>query len=242
MSLKVQEWEFLSEYSPDELPVLAGGWKQQDFLVGQTKFRLIRPADPDLLLDTPETLEAHASYGYMPYWGYLWPTSLDMARYILDSNIPAGVATLEIGAGIGLAGLAGLARGWDVTFSDYDRMSVQLALTNARLNGFSNFQGAFLDWRTPPEGEFPLILGCDIIYENQNHELVLNVLDHLLAGDGECWLADPQRHQSERFVALAKSRNYLVEKRQVTREPFPTRPAGITDIWVVRKTIDSMLK
>lgn len=227
--------EFLTPYAPEALPDISGGWEEKEFTVLERVFRLIRPANPDALLDDPEVLKANVADNYMPYWGYLWPTSLDMAKAILTANLPAALPTLEVGAGIGLAGLAGLVAGLDVVFTDYDRTSVRLALSNAVLNGFPNAKGAFLDWRQAPDIEFPLILGCDVIYEKANHEPILNVIQHMLAPDGECWLADPGRHTVETFLALAKSRGYKIGRRQVVREPFPTRPDGMTDIWIVTK-------
>jgi len=227
--------EFLAPFAVNGLPEISGGWEQKEFTVSDHVFRLIRPANPDALLDDPEVVKANVDDNYMPYWGYLWPTSLDMAKAILAAKLPSGLPTLEVGAGIGLAGLAGLVAGLDVIFTDYDRTSVRLALSNAVLNGFPTARGAFLDWRDAPDVQFPLILGCDVIYEKANHAPILNVLDHMLDPDGECWLADPGRHTIDQFLALAKSRAFQVERRQVEREPFPTRPAGMTDIWVVRK-------
>ncbi len=231
------ELEYLEPYPADELPDLAGGWEQRELTAGGHKFRVIRPAQPDALLDTPETLAAHESHGYMPYWGYVWPTAFDMVTALLATDLPKGLPTLEIGAGVGLAGLGALVCGLNVVFSDYDRTSVRIALTNATLNGFPEAQGVYLDWRRPPDTQFPLILGCDVIYEKTNHSLILDVLDHMLAADGQCWLADPGRHTADEFVALAKTRGYELERRIEPRQPFATRPDGTTDIWILRKQI-----
>src|SRR6476646_4335659 len=103
--------EYLKPFPAESLPELAGGWEHKELTVAGHKFRLICPAKPDALLDTPETLAAHQADGYMPYWGYLWPTALDMVHALLTSDFPNGLPTLEIGAGIGLAGIGGLARG-----------------------------------------------------------------------------------------------------------------------------------
>ena len=229
------ELEYLQPFPPDELPELAGDWEQRELSIEHHKFRVIRPANPDALLDTAETLAAHEADGYMPYWGYLWPTAFDMGLEVLNSDLPKGLPTLEIGAGIGFAGLAGLSKGIDVVFSDYDRTSVRLALTNAVLNGFPDAQGVFLDWRHPPATQFPLILGCDIIYERANHAPIIGLLDVMLAPEGEAWFADPGRHQADEFVELDKSRNYEVSRRQVPRQPYVTRPDGVTDIWILQK-------
>jgi predicted nicotinamide N-methyase len=235
LELNCDTLEFLTPYAPNALPEISGGWEEKKITVQDRVFRLIRPANPDALLEDPEVLKANLADNYMPYWGYLWPTSLDMAKAIITANLPANLPTLEIGAGIGLAGLAGLVAGLEVVFTDYDRTSVRLALSNAVLNGFPTARGAFLDWRQAPDIQFPLIFGCDVVYEKATHEPILNVLDHMLAPQGECWLADPGRHTIDIFLALAKSRGYKIERRQVVREPFPTRPAGMTDIWVITR-------
>jgi predicted nicotinamide N-methyase len=122
-----------------------------------------------------------------------------------------------------------------VVFSDYDPQSVRLALYNAAQNGFPNARGTIVDWRSPPSTRYPLILGCDLIYEQQNHEPILHVIDVMLAPGGVCWLADPGRHQADAFVRLARSRGYPLEQRVVPREPFPGRPDGTTSLWLVRR-------
>ena len=217
------------------LPDIPGGWESRSISVAGRSFQMTLPAAPDAFLDDPTVLAAHARDGYMPYWGYLWPTSLEMAAAVLRHDWPAGQRVLEIGAGIGLAGLAGLAAGLHVTFSDYDPQAVALALYNARQNGWPNAAGLPLDWRTPLDMQFPVIFACDVIYERQNHAPILNVLDAMLAGGGECWLADPDRHQAAAFIDLAERRNYTCQLTRLPREPFAGRPDGVTNLWILRR-------
>lgn len=232
--------EYLQPFSPDELPELAGGWEQRELKAGGSIFKIIRPAQPDRLLDTKETLAAHEAHGYMPYWGYLWPSTFDICAVLQQATFPAGTPALELGAGIGLVGIYAMTRGLDVIFSDYDRTSVRLALTNAALNGFPNARGIYLDWRDPPDAQFPMILGCEVIYEQSNHAPILNVLDKMLTPDGECWLADPRRHTADMFISLAKSRGYQLIQHPHQHEPYDTS-ANVevdftTDVWVLTKS------
>lgn len=221
--------------SPACLPEVAGGWCEKHFEVQGERFDVIVPAVPDALLDTPETLKAHQKDGYMPYWGYLWPTSLDMCKAILQRDRTPGLPALELGTGVGLVGVAALRAGLDVLITDYDMLSVHLALHNAARNGFPNAKGRILDWRDPPSVEFPLILACDLIYELQNHEPLLKTVDAMLSPDGEAWFTDPGRHHAGTFVELAPKMGFKVEHRAIEREPFPTRPAGITDLWIISR-------
>ena len=81
---------------------------------------------------------------------------------------------------------------------------------------------------------FPVIFGCDVIYEKRNHAPILNLLETMLAFDGQAWITDPGRHQADAFLELLRSSPFDVEHRQLPREPYPGRPAGQTDLWIVR--------
>lgn len=221
--------------APRELPDIPGGWTSRTVDLAGRAIRLTIPAAPDAFLDDPEVIAAHNRDGYMPYWGYLWPTSLEMAAAVLQHDWPPGTAALEIGAGIGLTGLAGLAAGLHVTFSDYDRLSVEVALYNARQNGWEQARGIVLDWRQPLSETYSLIIGCDLIYEAQNHAPILNLLQQMLAADGECWLADPGRHQADKFLAASDQQGFRRELRELQRLPYPGRPEGVTNLWILRR-------
>jgi predicted nicotinamide N-methyase len=222
-------------HSPlSNLPDIPGGWTERIIALENRSLTLTLPADPDAFLDDPRVHAAHAKTGYMPYWGYLWPASLETAAAVLRHDWAAGLTALEIGAGTGLTGLAALARGLRVTFSDYDEQSVQLCLHNARQNGLDHGEGLVFDWRNPPARTFDVIFGCDVIYEKPNHAPILDLLQTMLAPKGEAWLADPGRHTADEFVALARHR-FTVDPLPVPREPSPGRPAGTTTIWRLRR-------
>jgi predicted nicotinamide N-methyase len=205
------------------LPPIPGGWTTEEVEVAGRAFRLTRPADPDAFLDDPEVHEKNRKSGYMPYWSYLWPGALPMARLVLQGDWAPATRALEIGSGIGLVGLAGLAAGLKVTFSDYDAQSLQLALHNAAQNNLAGAQGLLFDWRDPPEQKFPVVLGCEVIYEAGLHDLVLGVLDRMLAEGGVCWIGDPGRQYAPGFFAKASARGYDVEIRD---RDFALLPLG----------------
>lgn len=208
------------------LPPIPGGWTDETITLAGRAIRLTRPADPDAFLDDPATLSRHRETGYMPYWPYLWPAARKMASAVAAADWPPGTDVLEIGAGLGLVGLAALARGCNVTFSDYCPQAVQIARHNARRNGFGRAEAIVVDWRAPLPRRFPVILGCDVIYETANHGPVLGLLDTMLAGDGVCWLGDAGRHQAEAFVRLARDRGFTVGLRDETGRRLERPLAG----------------
>ena len=184
---------------PSELPRIPGGWTEQQWRIAEHTFRLILPAVPDAFLDDPAVQAAFQRDEYMPYWAFLWPAALKMAATILQADWPQNAEVLEIGAGLGIVSLAGLARGLRVTISDYEPKSVELALFNARRNGFTQVQGLVLDWRLPPQRQFPVIWGCDLLYEDRHHEQLLELTQKLLTRDGVAWFADGGRIPAGRF-------------------------------------------
>ena len=202
--------------SQPELPQIPGGWMSQSIDLGSRTIELTLPAVPDDFLDDPNVQQANRDTDYMPYWAYLWPASTAMAKLILNEPWRPSLRALEIGCGVGLTGIAGLAAGLAVTFSDYDSTSVESALRNAALNGFRNAAGQVIDWRqldTIELTRFELIIGCEVVYETGNHGLVLDVLDHLLTDDGVCWIGDPGRHSCQNFCQLAMQRGYRIDLR-----------------------------
>jgi predicted nicotinamide N-methyase len=214
---------------------LAGGWARRHFEWPGHRFDLLVPAQPDLLLDDPAVERRHRVDDYMPYWAHLWPASLETAAEVFRHPWPPGTTVLEIGAGLALPGFAFRAAGCAVTVTDYDEQALVLAHQNARLNGWHDgVETLLLDWRHPPDRRFPVILGCEVIYERRNHPLVLGVLQAMLAPGGVAWITDPDRHQAHEFLARVADSPFVCETRILPRLPDPDRPPGTTHLHQLR--------
>ena len=190
--------------------LLESGWRTGGIVVGDREFRLTIPAVPDALLDEPGAVVASIQDDRMPYWAFVWPAALPMAAAVLQANWDRSLRVLELGCGTGLVGLAALARGQHVTFTDYEPRAVALAGHNALQNGFSNFAARELDWRAPDVEQFPVIVGCDLLYQESACEPLLRLLDRMLLPTGECWLADGGRPPAYRFWKIAREHGYHI--------------------------------
>ena len=175
--------------------------------------RLVRPADPDRLLDDPLVLDWNRRDNYMPYWAYLWPAAYLLAEAVLTEHWPepgpagSSLHALEIGCGLGLPGLAALAKGLQVLFTDYDRAPLEFVARSAAENRVdpARFAVRVLDWRDLPGEQFSVILGADVIYEAQLVPLVANLLAKLLAPGGLGLIATPIRVTAQAFPAALAS-------------------------------------
>lgn len=187
--------------------------------VGSTPIRLVRPAEPDRLLDDGEVARLNRQDDYMPYWAYLWPGAYLLAEVVAKGSW-SGEPALEIGCGLGLAGLVGMARGLTVRFTDYDAAPLAFVARSVAENGFdpSRHSAGLLDWRDLPDESYPLILGADVLYERRLIPLVAGVLAGMLAPGGEAWIADPYRAAAEDFPRVVAAHGL-----KCTVEPIETR-------------------
>lgn len=136
----------------------------------------------------------------IPFWAELWPSSRGLARYLWERDL-TGLRVLELGAGVGLAGIAAALRGGDVVQTDYVRRALAMARINARQNNARGIRWRLGDWRNFPDlGFFDLILGADILYEPALHPYLRSVLYRHIRPGGTVIIADPGRLGAETFI------------------------------------------
>jgi predicted nicotinamide N-methyase len=195
------------------------------FEFGGTSIRLARPADPDRLLDNPRVNAWNRRDDYMPYWAYLWPSAILLAEWVACSPLvertdkgAIALQSLEIGCGLGLPGLVGVARGLRVQFTDHDAAPLEFVSRSAAENGFecSRYSVRHLDWRTLPDERFAIVLGADLLYELRLVPLVAGLLSRLLAPEGIGVIASPNRAAALGFPAALADVGLTSQEKSVT--------------------------
>lgn len=204
MKIDSKDWRGTIYDGPTRTSTLAFGGRE---------VRLVRPSDPDRLLEDSEVLDRNRRDDYMPYWAYLWPGAYLLAEAVarepaFGSESESAVSALEIGCGLGLAGLLALGRGWHVTFTDYDPAPLEFVRRSAEANGFDadRYATGLLDWRDPPDRRYPVILGADVLYERRLVPMVAGLLARMLAPDGHALIAGPYRVATEGFARALEAR------------------------------------
>jgi predicted nicotinamide N-methyase len=189
-----------------------------------TTFLIDRPGDMEELVDLPEVRIAFADDEYLPYWADIWPAARMLAKAVLDADWPERLTALELGCGLGVAGLAALKCGLRVIFSDYELTAVGFAEHNARLNGFSDFETLPFDWRAPPKDlQVPIVLGSDVTYEARNHGPLLKTLETVLLPGGLCLFTEPDRPRFSEFLSGISDLGWT-HSQQAMRVGAPGQP------------------
>ena len=139
--------------------------------VGGVTLALVRPAEPEALLDE----DAFADDEFLPYWAELWPAGLALAD-ALPGDLE-GVRVVELGCGLGVPSLVAAARGARVTAVDWAADALALLKENAARNDLA-LEAVHADWRMFG-GSFDLALAADVLYEARNVEPLAGLLSRI---------------------------------------------------------------
>lgn len=161
--------------------------------VGRRRLELFGARDAYELLDRMVEQEARrVQVERFPYWAEVWPAAIGLARW-LDEHADGGGEAVELGCGLGLAGMALALKGWRVTATDFVEDALVLAHHNARHNQATHHRVAYLDWRHPVGYPVSVLLAADVAYEKKNHRFLQRTVDLLLQPGGRLFLSDPKR-------------------------------------------------
>ena len=181
---------------------------EQTVTVAGRDLRVVRPRDPDELLDE----EAFEHEEFLPYWAELWSNAVALAHDVSLRSL-RGKPTLELGCGLGLPSIAAARAGGRVLATDWSPDAVEATAANAELNGVE-IETLRCSWAEPEplldRAPWPLVLASDVLYEARNVELLLELLPRLVDETGLVLLADPGRVPAERFLAAAPERGWTV--------------------------------
>jgi predicted nicotinamide N-methyase len=186
-------------------------------------FRIAMVHQPEKLLDAI-TSEKFAEDERLPYWAELWTSALALSDRLLHDPDLQGADLLELGCGLGLAGIAAATAGARVTMTDYDQDALMFArwnaLTNLDATAMERVSIAPLDWREPPVRLYDRIIGADIVYERRHFAPLLSFFEAALKPAGSVLLTEPDRSIGDDFFAAAGDRGFRVS---IERLPWERR-------------------
>ncbi len=149
-----------------------------------------------------------------PYWAHLWVGSRALARHILASERRFARA-VDIGCGVGLAGLVAARRGARTTFLDYAPEALAFVRASAAHLGLS-VDLLQADLRRPGlRGTFDLCLAADATYDPVLQQALADFLADHLAPQGVAWCAESVRTVDRRFQEACREHGLRCQETQL---------------------------
>jgi predicted nicotinamide N-methyase len=138
------------------------------------------------------------------FWWGITCAAVALARHIeCHTEDFSGKRAIELGCGLGLAGITAGLVGANVLFTDYVPQALEFVYGNARLNGLGKgaFRTAVLDWENPDIFQkFDVVFGSEIVYDYFFHSSLIRLLRQILKPDGTLLIADRKRLCVSRFI------------------------------------------
>ncbi|MBK8816904.1 MAG: methyltransferase domain-containing protein [Methylococcaceae bacterium] len=129
-----------------------------------------------------------------PIFGVIWPSSLVLAHFIFDYDI-GSKRILEVGCGMALSSLLLNQQCANITATDYHPEAHKFLQRNVLLNGGRSIAFEQVDWADMNDnlGSFDLIIGSDLLYEDNHIELLANFINRHSNPACEIIIVDPGR-------------------------------------------------
>ena len=143
------------------------------------------------------------SSAFWPLFGVIWPSSLVLAHYISDFETESK-RILEVGCGMALSSLLLNKQCNDITATDYHPEAQHFLQRNSLLNQDKDIAFQQVDWtdKTDSLGLFDLIIGSDILYEDNHIEQLASFIEAHAKPTCEVIIVDPGRGRKNKLSAL----------------------------------------
>jgi len=137
-----------------------------------------------------------------PIFGVVWPSSRVLAHTICDYNT-GSKRILEIGCGMALSSLLLNKQQADITATDYNPETGIFLARNALLNEDQPIAYKQVDWADTDDdlGLFDLIIGSDLLYEEQHIALLAKFIEAHSNPACEVIIVDPGRGRKNKLSA-----------------------------------------
>ena len=135
-----------------------------------------------------------------PLFGVIWPSSLVLAHFIFDYET-GSKRILEVGCGMALSSLLLNKQCADITATDYHPEAQKFLQRNSLLNEDRAIEFEQVNWAAKSDklGLFDLIIGSDLLYEDDHIDLLANFIDMHSKPACEVIIVDPGRGRKNKL-------------------------------------------
>lgn len=162
-------------------------------------YRFRVPLDIDRFIDADDPMHN------FPLWARIWKASWILADHLAGMPVEEAGSILEIGAGIGVAGIVAASVGHRVTMTEYDPDALAFARANAAVNRCHDLAVQRLDWHQPVfAGPFDTIAGSEVLYHERDFDALLDLFSGFLKPGGRVILTMKPRRSAMIFFDRAR--------------------------------------
>lgn len=198
----------------------------EEVFFGERNFYFTKVAEPnDISLD----LDGNGELLWQPYWAEDWESSRALCWLLLEQEI-AGQRVLDLGCGLGLTGAVAASQNASVCMVD----NAEPALAFSKINCWKwqdSCEFEVVDWKSPSSalGEFDLIVGAEIIYDDEDWPYLSEFWKHHLKPSGRVMLCDPYRKTGREFRTWILDHGWSAVFRD-KRIPDFARPINVIEL------------
>jgi predicted nicotinamide N-methyase len=179
-------------------------------MIGERKFSYYLPRSIEPFIDSEFPMNN------FPLWAKVWPSALVLADFMAAQPADNGKKILEIGAGLGVAGLAASMFGHNVTISESDTHAIEFIKANAFINGCRDVTVISLDWNYPPVvTQYDQLIGSEVIFRKEDFGPIQKLFNTILKPDGEVILVSEIRKPVIEFYQNMQSSYRLTAQQKV---------------------------
>lgn len=187
----------------------------EEIRVGEHRLQILQLVDLEKYID--RLVEEPGSKIELPFWAKIWPASILLSYYLTSlTPEPDRKKVIELGCGIGLAGLFAASRGFNVILSDYNLDALIFSKINILKNSLQDRAAVLqVDFtRNRLNQKFDYIIGSEIFCpESGNRSLVKFLLNHLNnKSSSEVFLAADYKRKARKFFQAANNEFHITQK------------------------------
>ena len=160
-----------------------------------------------------------------PLFGVIWPSSMVLAHYLADYGT-AGKHILEVGCGMALSSLLLNAQNADITATDYHPEVGVFLQRNTLLNNGKDIDFERTDWadKTDTLGLFDLIIGSDLLYEDEHTKLLADFMARHASKQCEIIIVDPGRGRKNKLGVLMEEYGFKYTQLEAEHVDYLDQP------------------
>ena len=186
--------------------------EQTEVNISGRTFRIYVPQTIDRFIDAEDV------FNKFPLWAKLWEVSGVLASYLSALSVNPDKQFLELGAGLGMVGVAAASCGHNITVTEYNPHALKFVHANAQANNCKDLSIYQLDWHNPtPLGKFDYIVGSEIVYHERDFDTLEILFKNYLKSNGEIILAERLHKTSAAFFQRMQQTYQISAQKKIIR-------------------------